>query len=939
MAEVVLSIVSGCLVAPVNRLCDYLISYEGDVSELEAKVAELGIARQRVKDSINYALNNAKPIRAYVNEWVEDVEKDTDEARRVLDDDERAEKTCFYGRLPNLKVRYRLSREVRRKAKDIQRLIDQNPSGQVYDDPPLGLVDGASNMISLAGDRGDTIFESRASILKDIMNALDDEKHKVIGIYGPGGVGKTTLLEEVEEKLRKEGKPFQMIVKAEVSQTPDVNNIQGQIADVLKLDLKDKESQQGRRDLLCQRLQKDPSEKILIILDDLWKEVNLRAVGIPLGGESRGNHVLLTSRYKNVLKQMKCGPQIFHLEGLKNDEAIRLFEKTVGYGLKDKQLKTIADQLVKKLAGLPLLINSVAISLKDMPVAAWSSALKTIDPSHIETVVKWSYNHLKSEDTKTLFLLCGLIGGTIQVEILLVLGMGLGLFEESRLTMQESRDRLYTMLADLRFACLLLDGDDDKKNLTIHDLYSEAVVSTPFRGQNSLMMNSKYGLWRKEKLEKCWAICLPDVGIDRVAELMRYQFPDLEILMLSQPNYSRRMLQDTADCSVLLDFKSMEKLQALYVRSIHIARLPSIGILGNLYSLYLDHCNVDDAAILGKLKALQILSLEGSALSRLPKEIGDLTNLRSLNLSYCDKLRTIEPGVLERLINLEELYLRGSFDQWMGKDGIPSESCNARLAELKSLTKIASLEISIPDPSVLSEEDDFPFGNLIKFSINIGKATGGIIEGLRTMELKLEAWDIILSKEWVKKILQKTQYLYLDGLNTPESIANSPSIESIANSSNGLPLTGFTILESLFLNNLINLERILPPIEKAVSYGAGEVEVLVDDTGGEEVHIDNNPSIESIANSSNVPIEKPVSYGAGEVEVLADDTGEEVLDIDNCPSIESIANSSNGLPLTAFTILEYLFLNNLIYPEKICNGLVAPKCFSILKAVTIEQCH
>lgn len=39
-------------------------------------------------------------------------------------------------------------------------------------------------------------------------------------------------------------------------------------------------------------------------------------------------------------------------------------------------------------------------------------------------------------------------------------------------------------------------------------------------------------------------------------------------------------------------------------------------------------------------------------------------------------------------------------------------------------------------------------------------------------------------------------------------INNSPAIEYIVNSSNGLPLTTFMILESLFLENLINLEKI-----------------------------------------------------------------------------------------------------------------------------------
>ncbi|XP_056173298.1 disease resistance protein At4g27190-like [Syzygium oleosum] len=649
------------------------------------------------------------------------------------------------------------------------------------------------------------------------MKALDDEKLKVIGIYGPGGVGKTTLLEEVNKKLRKEGRPFPIIVKAEVSQTPDLNNIRDQIADALSLNLKDKQSPQGRRDVLFQRLNRDPDEKVLIILDNLWTELDLKAVGIPSGDESSGCKLLLTSRFKDVLEKEMCADKTFRLEGLNNDEAFRLFEKTVGERLKDnEELKAMATQVVEMLAGLPLLIISVAKSLKNSNVFAWKNALKKIDKEKMETIVRLSYDHLQSDDTKSLFLLCGLIGGTIQVELLLGLGMGLGLFEGFNNMIENSRNILNDMLDSLRSVCLLLDSGDDKDNVTIHDLYREVVVSNAFCGQRSLMINNNYDPWPKEKLEKCWA-CLVNVGSDRLAELMLCRFPHVKILMLSKQ-------YDMGDCNDM-DFTYMKELRALYLCSMHIASLPSsMEILGNLRSLSIN-CYVEDVAILGKLKALQILSFAGSTISRLPKEIGELTNLRSLNLSHCYSLEIIEPGALKGLINLEELHMKGSFDQWMGKHEIPSESCGARLAELKSLTKLASLEISIRHPIILLEDGDLPFGNLVRFWINIGNAKVRKFKGLKTMGLNLEGCDNILSIEWVQKALQKTQYLYLCKLSEFKKsdhelctqgfrelkyldIDDSPSIKYIANSSDDLPLVAFTKLESLCLENLINLEKI-----------------------------------------------------------------------------------------------------------------------------------
>ncbi|KAK3419727.1 hypothetical protein EUGRSUZ_G00405 [Eucalyptus grandis] len=853
MVDIVVSVaakVAEYLVAPVGRQCGYVIFTNSYVGQLKKELEKLDELKVGVQRSVNDAENNMMEIRLEVNRWKNDAENSADKARSVLDNDGRANKTCFCRWLPNPKERFLLGRDARKTAQAIQALIPQGKFERVYyERAPPGHVPGASNVNLSAGDGGDTITDSRASIFQDIMKALDDEELKVIGVYGPGGVGKTTLLEEVEKKLKKEGRLFHMIVKAKVSQTPDLNKIQDDIAYFFSLKLKEEPSEVGRRDLLCQRLQKDPSEKILIILDDLWDKLDMKAVGFPLGDESRGCKLLLTSRFKDVLEQKMLADRTFRLEGLNNDEAFKLFEKTVGDKLKDEELRLIAPKVVKKLAGLPLLIISVASTLKYSHVSAWKKALRKIDESNIETIVKLSYDHLKSEDAKSLFLLCGLIGGTIQVETLFVVGMGWGLFQEFSKTMRESRDELNIALDSLHSICLLQDGGDDKENVTIHDLYSEVVVSTSFRGQNSLMMNRNYGSWQKEKLEKCCAICLADVGRDRLAELMMWQFPNLKILMLSQPEDWRWMLEqhDVEECWGLLDFTYMKELRVLYLCSLHISSFSSsIGILGNLQSLYLDHCDVEDVTILGKLKALQILSFAQSAIFRLPKEIGELTNLRLLNLSNCYGLVTIEPGVLEGLIKLEELHMKSSFDQWMGTNEIPLESCNARLAELKSLTRLTTLEISIPDPTILLENGDLPFGKLIRFWINIGSVFGREFQGLTTMKLRLKGCDDILSKDWVQETLQKTQYLHLDGLREFKKNAHELCVQ------------GFTQLKH--------------------------------------------------------------------------------LNIHNSPSIKYITSSSSDLP-TAFTILESLFLENLINLEKLCNGLVAPDCFSKLKAMHIRKCH
>lgn len=77
-------------------------------------------------------------------------------------------------------------------------------------------------------------------------------------------------------------------------------------------------------------------------------------------------------------------------------------------------------------------------------------------------------------------------------------------------------------------------------------------------------------------------------------------------------------------------------------------------------------CKVKDVSIIGELKNLQVLSFVGSDIEELPMEIGQLANLKLLDLTKCEKLILVPSGVIRGLSRLEGLYMR-NFKQW--KDG------------------------------------------------------------------------------------------------------------------------------------------------------------------------------------------------------------------------------------------------------------------------------
>ena len=135
------------------------------------------------------------------------------------------------------------------------------------------------------------------STLKDILDALNNPDVNMIGIYGPGGIGKTTIAKEIG-KHAEDKKLFNVVAFAEVAVKPDIKYIQQEIAEKLGLTFRD-ENPSGRARHLQQRLKQE--EKVLFVLDNIWERLNLEDVGIPFGNDHKGCKLLLTARNSDVL--------------------------------------------------------------------------------------------------------------------------------------------------------------------------------------------------------------------------------------------------------------------------------------------------------------------------------------------------------------------------------------------------------------------------------------------------------------------------------------------------------------------------------------------------------------------------------------------------------------------------------------------------------------
>ncbi|KAF7144713.1 hypothetical protein RHSIM_Rhsim04G0055400 [Rhododendron simsii] len=709
------------VIQPVGRHAGFLFHYKRNLNNLEDEVNKLQEQRSDIEGKVNEANLQGDAIDNKVSVWLENADKTRKEVE-VFRNEKTVEENmqlCFSFSCPNFISRYRLSKDAERKVVRVKDLTEKG--GKIENGTVAHRREAPPEVVFRSGENYEC-FHSRDEVFKDIVKALKDPEVNMIGVYGTGGVGKTTTVTKVAEEVKKDG-TFDEFVIAVVSKDANVIKIQEELAEHLNLTLSEK-TERGRASRLWNRL--NNGKKNLILLDDVWQELDLKEIGIPIIDENKSCNIVLTSRNRDVLKKMGVRKD-FKIEILREEESWALFNNKVG-----NYVPQIARAVCEECQGLPVAINAIAAALKNKDMYAWEDALDKLRNSMLEDIegidrkvyasLKWSYDQLDSEDAKSCFLLCCLFpeDARIPIDDLVRYYMaGKNIRRDKKPdTLEIAFNRVHTVVGTLQ-SCSLLDvenyyglGDVVK----MHDVVRDVAISIAKGEKYSFLVKHGVKDWpEKSTYEQCSVISL------RPRDM--HEFPDelvcpaLHTLRLDcTDEKSRLQVPDRF-------FSGTENLVVLDLNSVTMSPIlpASLAKLAKLQMLCLDRCKLGDIAILKDLKDhLEILSLRRSNIKVLPQEVGELTRLRLLDMDGCEELEVIPKGVISKLLRLEELYMPGRFSQWEGTraDGTGSDISCVSLDELMSLTRLTTLYVCIPDPLLLPK--DFTFENLVRFNIVVG---------------------------------------------------------------------------------------------------------------------------------------------------------------------------------------------------------------------------
>ena len=278
----------------VGDRADQLWRLPQNLKSLRTETEKLKNVYKDVKERVEREENLEKNKRTHVVDgWIGRAEAMEKEVNELLDRcDEENQKKCLGTCCPrNCRSSYKLAKMVREKMDVVAELQSEGsnfqevavplPSPHVIERPlekPVGL---------------DSPF-------REVWGLLQDKQVGSIGIYGMGGVGKTTLLKKINNKfLQSSIKAFDIVIWVVVSRPTNLERVKETIRSRLQIpDDRWKGSEEDDKAAEICRILK--TKKFVLLLDDIWEPLDLLRVGIPPLGEGNQSKIVFTTRSADV---------------------------------------------------------------------------------------------------------------------------------------------------------------------------------------------------------------------------------------------------------------------------------------------------------------------------------------------------------------------------------------------------------------------------------------------------------------------------------------------------------------------------------------------------------------------------------------------------------------------------------------------------------------
>ncbi|XP_034679886.1 disease resistance protein RPV1-like [Vitis riparia] len=557
--------------------------------------------------------------------------------------------------------------------------------------------------------------------LKEVKLLIDARSNKVsmVGIYGTGGIGKTTIAKVVYNDMLDQFKRHSFLENVREKSKDDRGLLELQkklLCDILmKKDLKLSNIGEGIQTIKS----KCCSEKVLIVLDDVDREGQLKFLAPNSDCFHQGSIIIVTTRNKRCL-DVYDSYSSYEAKGLAHEQAKELFclNAFPKHHPKDNYVD-LSNRILDYAKGLPLALVVLGSSLLERDVDEWESTLdelKTIPPEDILKVLQISYDGLSDERKKLfLYIACFFkdedekMATRILESCKLHPAIGLRvLHERCLISIEDNTIRMHDLLQEMGWAIVCNDPERPRKwsrlcelqdienvlpqnewTKNIEGIFTRQsrhtgkhiqLTTEVFRNMNQLRLlkvevkfnqivqlsqdfelpchDLVYFHWDRYPLES-----LPsNFDADNLVEL-NLRFSKIKHFWEGNMPAKKLKVIDLSDSDDLVDISSissMPNLEILILEGcLRLTSLPrNLHMLECLQTLSCCGCSNLESfpEIEEEMRSLRKLNLSATGITKLPSSIRHLNGLEDLYLSYCKNLSTL-PDSISSLSSLQALNL------------------------------------------------------------------------------------------------------------------------------------------------------------------------------------------------------------------------------------------------------------------------------------------
>ncbi|KAK3430945.1 hypothetical protein EUGRSUZ_E02148 [Eucalyptus grandis] len=252
-------------------------------------------------------------------------------------------------------------------------------------------------------------IDSRVAELKSMLNLKSHEDVVMVGLWGQGGIGKTTLSKALYNAIFRQfdGSCFLANVREASKNSNDLVPLQEKLLyEILSLQQKLEVPSVDRGIILIQH--RLCHKKVLIVLDDVDDLNQLKALAGGHNWFGNGSKIIVTTRDRHLLTSHGIDQaHVYEVKALDNNEAHELFSNHAFSTYQKIEIKTdLVSKFLNYVRGLPLGIEVLGSFLCGRSEHEWESTLKKlfkVPNSKINNVLKMSYDGLETNE-KEIFL-------------------------------------------------------------------------------------------------------------------------------------------------------------------------------------------------------------------------------------------------------------------------------------------------------------------------------------------------------------------------------------------------------------------------------------------------------------------------------------------------------------------------------------------------------